>query len=108
MTRKIAIIGAGPAGYTLAQELVKTENEYQIDIFDKEAEIGGAIYTGIPEYRMPKTFLEKAYNGLIEAGVKFHFNTFVDQTITNKKTSKNIKRPLFGVVEMLRWIAQDH
>ena len=35
MTRKIAIIGAGPAGYTLAQELVKTENEYQIDIFDK-------------------------------------------------------------------------
>ena len=81
MTRKIAIIGAGPAGYTLAQELVKTENEYQIDIFDKEAEIGGAIYTGIPEYRMPKTFLEKAYNGLIEAGVKFHFNTFVDQTM---------------------------
>lgn len=59
MTRKIAIIGAGPAGYTLAQELVKAENEYQIDIFDKEAEIGGAIYTGIPEYRMPKTFLEK-------------------------------------------------
>ena len=81
MTRKIAIIGAGPAGYTLAQELVKTENDYQIDIFDKEAEIGGAIYTGIPEYRMPKTFLEKAYNGLIEAGVKFHFNTFVDQTM---------------------------
>ena len=39
MTRKIAIIGAGPAGYTLAQELVKTENEYQIDIFDKEAEM---------------------------------------------------------------------
>ena len=39
MTRKIAIIGAGPAGYTLAQELVKTENEYQIDIFDKEAEL---------------------------------------------------------------------
>lgn len=70
----IAIIGAGPAGYTLAQELVK-EGEYDIDIFDKEAEIGGAIYTGIPEYRMPKVFLKKAYDGLVEAGVKFHFNT---------------------------------
>ena len=34
MTRMIAIIGAGPAGYTLAQELVKSVNEYQIDIFD--------------------------------------------------------------------------
>ena len=40
MTKKIAIIGAGPAGYTLAQELVKAKKDYQIDIFDKEAEIG--------------------------------------------------------------------
>ena len=79
MTRKIAIIGAGPAGYTLAQELVKSEHEYQIDIFDKEAEIGGAIYTGIPNYRMPKAFLEKAYDGLSKAGVHFFFNTFINQ-----------------------------
>ena len=42
----IAIIGAGPAGYTLAQELVKVGG-YSIDIFDKEDEIGGAIYTGM-------------------------------------------------------------
>lgn len=79
MTRKIAIIGAGPAGYTLAQELVKSEHEYQIDIFDKEAEIGGAIYTGIPNYRMPKAFLEKAYDGLLKAGIRFFFNTFINQ-----------------------------
>ncbi len=63
MTRKIASIGAGPAGYTLAQEWVKTENEYQIDIFDKEAEIGGAIYTGIPKYRMPKLEKKKKQTG---------------------------------------------
>lgn len=78
MTRKIAIIGAGPAGYTLAQELMKSDNDYTIDIFDKEAEIGGAIYTGIPAYRMPKAFLEKAYQGLLEQGVTFHFNTYID------------------------------
>lgn len=80
MTRKIAIIGAGPAGYTVAQELVKSEHEYQIDIFDKEAEIGGAIYTGIPNYRMPKAFLQKAYDGLTQAGVHFYFNTFIDKS----------------------------
>lgn len=79
MMKKIAIIGAGPAGYTLAQQLIKSENAYQIDIFDKEAEIGGAIYTGIPEYRMPKAFLEKAYQGLVNDGVHFHFNTSIDQ-----------------------------
>ena len=47
MTRKIAIIGAGPAGYTLAQELVKTEDDYQIDIFDKEADSSQEEYDRI-------------------------------------------------------------
>lgn len=75
--RKIAIIGAGPAGYTIAQELVK-KGGYQIDIFDKEDAIGGAIHTGIPEFRMPKAFLDKAYEGLVQAGVTFHFNTDIN------------------------------
>lgn len=74
--KKIAIIGAGPAGYTLAQELVK--DNFHVELFDKEAEIGGAIYTGIPDYRMPKAFLKKAYDGLIAAGAVFHFNTFIN------------------------------
>lgn len=83
----IAIIGAGPAGYTLAQELVKVGG-YSIDIFDKEDEIGGAIYTGIPEYRMPKSFLTKAYEGLVEAGVKFHFHTCVTPEMYEKMKEK--------------------
>ena len=45
--KKIAVIGAGPAGYTAAQELSK--NGYTVDIYDKEDRLGGAIYTGIPE-----------------------------------------------------------
>ena len=96
MTRKIAIIGAGPAGYTLAQELIKSENDYTIDIFDKEAEIGGAIYTGIPNYRMPKVFLEKAYNGLVEKGVNFHFNTFIDKE-KFKELKKNYDRVIVAI-----------
>lgn len=83
----IAIIGAGPAGYTLAQELVKVGG-YSIDIFDKEAEIGGAIYTGIPEYRMPKSFLTKAYEGLVDASVKFHFDTCVTPEMYEKMKEK--------------------
>lgn len=80
---KIAIIGAGPAGYTIAQELVKT-GKCQIDIFDQEDAIGGAIHTGIPEFRMPKAFLQKAYDGLVEAGVTFHFNTKIDHEAFDK------------------------
>ncbi len=96
MTKKIAIIGAGPAGYTLAQELIKSENDYSIDIFDKEAEIGGAIYTGIPNYRMPKVFLEKAYNGLVENGVHFHFNTLIDKE-KFKELQKNYDRVVVAI-----------
>lgn len=72
--KKLAIIGAGPAGYTLANELIGMD-DLHIDIFDQESEIGGAIHTGIPDFRMPKAFLAKMYEKLTNAGVDFHFNT---------------------------------
>lgn len=80
--KTIAIIGAGPASYTLADELVK-DGSWHIEIFDQESEIGGAIHTGIPDFRMPKAFLKKTYDRLMEAGVIFHFNTKVDAEIFN-------------------------
>ena len=75
--KKIAIIGAGPASYTLAGELVRSGN-WHIEIFDQESEIGGAVHTGIPDFRMSKAFLKKTYDNLVEAGVIFNFNTKVD------------------------------
>ena len=75
--KRIAIIGAGPASYTLAGELVRSGN-WHIEIFDQESEIGGAVHTGIPDFRMSKAFLKKTYDSLVEAGVVFHFNTKVD------------------------------
>lgn len=75
--KKLAIIGAGPAGYTLANELIEMD-DLHIDIFDQESEIGGAIHTGIPDFRMPKAFLAKMYEKLTNAGVDFHFNTVID------------------------------
>ena len=53
-------------------------DELHIDIFDQESEIGGAIHTGIPDFRMPKAFLVKMYEKLTNAGVDFHFNTVID------------------------------
>ncbi|MGN0948806.1 FAD-dependent oxidoreductase [uncultured Megasphaera sp.] len=76
--KKIAVIGAGPAGYTAAQELSKAG--HAVTIFDKEAALGGAIYTGIPEYRMSKVFLDKVLQGLTaDPNVTLQFNTLIDQ-----------------------------
>lgn len=76
--KKIAVIGAGPAGYTAAQELSKAG--HAVTIFDKEAALGGAIYTGIPEYRMSKVFLDKVLQGLTaDPNITLQFNTLIDQ-----------------------------
>lgn len=76
--KKIAVIGAGPAGYTAAQELSKAG--HAVTIFDKEAALGGAIYTGIPEYRMSKVFLDKVLQGLTaDPNVTLQFNTLINQ-----------------------------
>ena len=91
----LAIIGAGPAGYTLAQELVKT-NAFDIDIFEKEKEIGGAIYTGIPDYRMPKTFLTKAYEGLVENGANVEIHSFAS-------IEQNQGQPLSGIIDGVKY-----
>ena len=76
--KKIAIIGAGPAGYTAAQELSK--NGYTVDIYDKESRLGGAVYTGIPAYRMSKAFLDKVFAAMQEDdNITFHFDTKIDR-----------------------------
>lgn len=75
--KRIAIIGAGPAGYTAAKELLQAG--FAVDLFDKEKEIGGAVYTGIPDFRMPKTFLQKEYDTLKELGAGLYLNEPVDR-----------------------------
>ena len=79
MTKKkrIAVIGAGPAGYTAAKEML--QNGFAVDIYEKEAELGGAVYTGIPVFRMPKQFLQKEYRTLQELGCGFRFGCRVDR-----------------------------
>ncbi len=85
--KKIAVIGAGPAGYTAAQELSKAG--HAVTIFDKEAALGGAIYTGIPEYRMSKVFLDKVLQGLTaDPNVTLQFNTLIDQAAFAKLRSE--------------------
>ena len=75
--KRIAVIGAGPAGYTAAKELL--QNGFAVDIYEKEAELGGAVYTGIPVFRMPKQFLQKEHQALQELGCGFRFGCRVDR-----------------------------
>lgn len=79
----IAIIGAGPAGITLAFILAK--KGYDITIFDAHEKIGGILRYGIPEYRLPNDLIDLYKDRLVELGVKIRPNTLIGPVITLDK-----------------------
>ena len=76
----VGIIGAGIAGLTAGRILLS--EGFAVDFFEKEQSIGGAIYTGIPEYRFDKSVLAKVQAELEEMGAKFRFGVNVGKNIT--------------------------
>ena len=78
---KAAIIGAGPAGLTIAVLLARWG--YDITIFDARDKIGGVMRYGIPNYRLPDSVLDDfAYRHLELKGIKVRTNTAIGRTIT--------------------------
>lgn len=77
---RIAIIGGGPAGITIA--FILASKGYNVTIFDAHVKIGGVLRYGIPEYRLPKSLLDTIEERLIELGVKIRPNTLIGPVIT--------------------------
>ena len=72
---KIAIIGSGPAGITIAFHLL--EKDYDITIFERNDQIGGVLRYGIPSFRLPKQNLDRLQEVLIASGVRVRPNTTI-------------------------------
>lgn len=77
---RIAIIGGGPAGITIA--FILANKGYDVTIFDAHVKIGGVLRYGIPEYRLPKKILDTIEDRLVELGVKIRPNTLIGPVIT--------------------------
>jgi glutamate synthase (NADPH/NADH) small chain len=78
--KKVAIVGAGPAGLGCADILIR--NGVQPVVFDKHPEIGGLITFGIPEFKLEKSVMEKRREVFVEMGVEFCLNTEVGKDIS--------------------------
>ncbi len=78
--KKVAVIGSGPAGLTCAGELAKAG--YSVTVFEALHVAGGVLVYGIPEFRLPKSIVEKEIDGLRALGVKFEVNTVIGKTLT--------------------------
>ena len=77
---KVAIIGSGPAGLTCAGDLAR--KGYEVTIFEALHLAGGVLVYGIPEFRLPKSIVQKEVDGLKELGVKIETNMVIGRCIT--------------------------
>ena len=83
LDERVAIVGGGPAGITIA--FILAQKGYKVTIFDSHDKIGGVLRYGIPEFRLPKSIIDHYEERLIELGVKIRPNTLVGPVLTLDK-----------------------
>ncbi len=78
--RKVAVVGSGPAGLTVAGDLVKLG--HKVTIFEALHKPGGVLVYGIPEFRLPKKIVQAECDFLAQMGVEFKNSTVVGKLDT--------------------------
>ncbi len=77
---KVAVVGSGPAGLTCAGDLAKLG--YDVTVFEALHVAGGVLVYGIPEFRLPKSIVQKEVDNLKALGVKVETNMVIGRVIT--------------------------
>ena len=80
---RIAVIGGGPAGMTIA--LLLQRRGYKVTIFESRNQIGGVLRYGIPEYRLPKRIIDLLEKHLLNLGVKIRPNILIGPVLSLDK-----------------------
>lgn len=73
--KKVAIVGAGPAGLAAAQQLARVGHE--VHLYEKNAKAGGLLRYGIPDFKLDKGVIDRRVAQLVAEGVIFHYNVAV-------------------------------
>lgn len=77
--QRVAIVGAGPAGLTAAGDLIKLGHE--VVVFEALHKSGGVLVYGIPEFRLPKSIVQKEVEYIEKLGVKFETSRVIGKTL---------------------------
>jgi len=93
--KKVAIVGAGPAGIGCADILIRAG--IHCDVYDKQPEIGGLLTFGIPEFKLEKSVVRRRRKILEEMGIKFHLNKEIGKDIAFKKLSEKYDAVFLGM-----------
>ena len=92
-SEKVAIIGSGPSGLTVAYNLLK--KGYQVTIFEELPVVGGMLSVGIPEYRLPRNVIKKEIDAIKKMGVRIKLNTKIGKDFTIKELFKKGFKAIF-------------
>jgi NADPH-dependent glutamate synthase beta subunit-like oxidoreductase len=93
--KRVAIVGSGPAGLTVAYRLAVKGHD--IEIFEELPVLGGMLRVGIPDYRLSPEDLEKEIYWIRDQGTKFHTSTSIGKDITLEKLEEDFDAVLLAV-----------
>lgn len=78
--KPVAVIGAGPAGLTVA--IILAQHGYKVTIFEQQDKIGGITRYGIPEFRLPKSILDRLEKQILAMGIRIRPHTAIGTVLT--------------------------
>jgi glutamate synthase (NADPH/NADH) small chain len=78
--KRVAVVGAGPAGLTVAGDLVQMGHD--VTIFEALHKPGGVLMYGIPEFRLPKDIVQAEVDYIVKLGAKLECNSVIGKSIT--------------------------
>ncbi|MGN0813655.1 MAG: NAD(P)-dependent oxidoreductase [Candidatus Coproplasma sp.] len=83
---KVAVVGSGPAGITISIKMAQLG--YDVTVFESKTDIGGVLRFGIPEFRLPKSIIDRYKQLMLRLGIKIKLNVTIGKA--------------FGVEELFR------
>jgi glutamate synthase (NADPH) small chain len=78
--KKVAVVGSGPSGLTVAGDLV--QKGHKVRVFEALHELGGVLVYGIPEFRLPKQIIREQLDYMRDMGVEFETDVVVGRTVS--------------------------
>jgi NADH-quinone oxidoreductase subunit F len=75
-----AIVGAGVNGLTAARQLAR--KGYQVEIHERYPVPGGVMWTGVPEWRLPRDVIMEEVEQILDLGIRIHYNSEVGRDVT--------------------------
>ena len=90
---KVAVIGSGPAGITIALRLAL--RGYSITVFETHDRIGGILRYGIPDFRLPRSVIDRYYDKMRELGILFRPNFSIGGSVSIEDLLKDGYKSVF-------------